>query len=166
MEVVGPLGVDPEAAEVAVADDAGVVQVALGDQDEVAAEVGLEDFDLLAQLLQERDRRGVDDRVDRVEAEAIEVIVAEPHQGVVAEEPPDLVAVGAVEVERIAPGGVVAVGEIRGELRQEVARRPHVVVDYVEEHAELPCSWQALTSRFSPSGPPYSWRGAKSATPS
>ncbi len=90
-----------------------------------------------AELLQEGGGAGVDDGVHGVEAEAVEVVVAEPHQGVVAEEPADLVAVRAVEVERVAPGGVVAVGEVGGELRQEVARRPHVVVHDVEDHAEL-----------------------------
>ena len=54
VEVVGPLGVDPEPADLPGADDPRVVQVALGDQDQVPAEVGLEDVDLGGQLLQER----------------------------------------------------------------------------------------------------------------
>ena len=136
VEVVGPLGVDPEPADLPGADDPRVVQVALGDQDQVTPEVGLQDVDLGGQLLQEGDGGGVDDGVDGVEPEAVEMVVAEPHQGVVAEVAADLVAVRPVEVQSVAPRGLVAIGEVRPELRQVVARRPEVVVDHVEDRAE------------------------------
>ena len=63
-----------------------------------------------SELLQEVGRRGVDERMHGVETEAIEMIVAQPHDGVVAEEPAHLVAAGRVEIDGVSPGRVVAIG--------------------------------------------------------
>ena len=83
VEVVAPLGVHAVAAGFAGADDAGIVEVALGDEDETAAEGGSEGFDLGGELLEEVDGGAVDELVDGVEAEAVDVVVAHPHEGVV-----------------------------------------------------------------------------------
>ena len=98
----------------------------------MAPEDGLEHVDFRRQLLEKMARRGVDQRMHRVEPEAVEVVVAQPHQRVVAEEPADLVAAGVIEIDRVAPRRVVAVGEIRAEPAQVVAGRSEVVVDDVE----------------------------------
>src|SRR5918993_2636061 len=78
----------------------------------------------------------VDKSVDRVEPEPIEVIVTQPHQGVVAEESADFVASRAVEIHRIAPGRVMAMSEVRPEPAQVISSRPEVVVYDVENHRE------------------------------
>src|SRR5688572_29997335 len=81
-------------------------------------------------------RRGVNQRVDRVQPEAVEVVVAQPHQRVVAEEPADFVASRIIEIHGVAPWGVVPMGEIRAEPAEVIACRPEVVVHDVENHRE------------------------------
>ena len=78
----------------------------------------------------------IDQRVHGIESEAVEVVVAQPHQRVVAEEPAHLVAAGAVEVDRVAPRRVVAVGEVRPKLAKVIPLWSEVVVDDVEDHGE------------------------------
>ena len=53
---------------------------------------------------------------------AIEMIVAQPHQRVVAEKTAHVVAARAVEIYRLPPRRGVTIGEIRSEARQVVSR--------------------------------------------
>src|SRR5262245_1278285 len=64
--------------------------------------------------------------------------LAYPVAGVLHEVAPDRGAVGTVEVHGLAPGGLVAVGEVGPKLSQVVPLRAEVVVDDVQHHAEAP----------------------------
>src|SRR6266702_4910168 len=88
------------------------------------------------QLLEDVQRRIVDDRVHRVQTQAVDVVITNPHQCVVHDEATDLVAAVSVEIERSPPGGSISIGEVRAEIAQVVARRACVVVDDVENDAE------------------------------
>ena len=110
----------------------------------------LEIRDLERELLEEVQRGAVVDRVHRVQAEAVEMVVAEPHAGVVAEEAAHLVALGAVEVHGRAPRRRVAARQVWAEAREEVPRGPEVVVDHVENGGEPPpmaCIDESLETR-------------------
>src|SRR5262249_37677729 len=74
-----------------------------------------------------------------VEPEAVKVVVPNPHERVVDDEPPHLVAAAPVVVDRWAPRSAVPLGEVRTKLPQEVADRAEVVVDDVEQYAKAPC---------------------------
>jgi hypothetical protein len=136
VEVVRPLGVHAIATGFAGGDDAGIVEVGLGDEEEAPADGGGEVFDFCGELLHEMDGGAVDELMHGVEAEAIDVEVAHPHEGVVAEEAADLVGAGVLEVDGVTPGGVVLAGEIGAELAGVVADRAEVVIDDVEDDAE------------------------------
>ena len=110
-------------------------------------------FDLGGELLQEVNGGAVDELVNGVEAQAVDVVVAHPHQRVVAEEAAHLVAAGAFEVDGVAPRRAVSAGEVGTELAGVIADRTEVVVDHVEKHCEA-ALWAASTKRLSPSGPP------------
>ena len=104
----------------------------------------------LGELGEDVARRVVEDRVHRVEAEAVDAVVADPLLRVL--ERPLAHAVLRV-VDRRAPEGVVAVGEVGAEGGDLLGAGAEVVVDDVEDHAEARrCA--ASTSRASPSGPP------------
>src|SRR5437763_913171 len=81
-------------------------------------------------------RARVVDRVHRVEAQAVDVIVADPAARAVDDPVAHLVAVGSVEVDGRSPRRPVAVGEVRAEVGQVVPLRTDVVVDDVEHDAE------------------------------
>ena len=136
MPLVGPGGVEAVPAGVHGTDEPRVVEVALGGQEERPALVRGQRRHLGAELLEEVRCRVVGDRVHRVEAQPVAVVVAQPHQCVVDDEPAYLVAAGSVEVDRRAPVGLVPLGEVRPELGQVVACRAEVVVDDVHDHAE------------------------------
>ena len=105
MEVVGPLRVEAEPPRSGGQEEARVVQVALGDDvDAAGPSRSARPRDRRRQLLQERAAPRVDDGVDGVEAQAVEVVLVEPVQGVLDEEAADRVAVRAVEVEASPQG--------------------------------------------------------------
>jgi hypothetical protein len=133
VDVVEPLPVEPVAPDLGDAHEPRVGQLALGDDVRAAAEpLGLA-VDRGRQLLEQVDRRGVDDRVHGVQPEPVDVEVADPARRVLDRVPADGVAVGAVDVDRLAPRGVVPVGQVRPEVGEVVALGPVVVVDDVED---------------------------------
>ena len=83
VEVVGPLGVEPVAAGSRRAHEPGVVEVALGDEPQRAAEVGAParrtSVGAAASRMWMADC--VDDGVHGVEAQPVDVVVAQPHAG-------------------------------------------------------------------------------------
>ena len=75
-------------------------------------------------------------------------------------------AVLAVEVDRVAPIGVMLLREIvGGELAQVIADGPKMVVDHVQNHAQAEPVGRS-TKRRKSSGVPYSRVGANRSTPS
>ena len=133
VEVVGPLGVVAEAAQLARADDPRVVEARLGD-DERAAARGVH---AVGELGHDRHGAGVVDRVDRVQAQPVDVEVAHPALGGLQHPLADGLGVRVVVVDRVAPERRVAVGEVGAEGRERlVARRADVVVDDVEDDAQ------------------------------
>ncbi|MCW0423767.1 hypothetical protein NB713_001710 [Xanthomonas sacchari] len=109
---------------------AGLVGLVLQHQVHVAP-VGDAGHDRLAQRVEE----GVGhDRMHRIQAQAVEAILVQPHQRVV-----DEVALHRrqAEVDRRAPGRRrVLAEEGRGVLAQVIAVRAEVVVDHIQEHAQ------------------------------
>ncbi len=94
---------------------------------------GFEPAHRVRKLREKRVGTGVRDAVDRVQPQAVDVVVREPGEGVLDEEAPHLVAVGPVEVQRRAPRCPVAVGEVGAEIPQVVPLGAEVVVDHVED---------------------------------
>jgi hypothetical protein len=73
----------------------------------------------------------------RVEAQAVEMELLDPVRGVGCKELADRRGPRSVEVDGVAPLVVVLVGEVgRRKLAQIVARRPEMIRDHVEDHAE------------------------------
>ena len=138
VHVVRPGAVEPHPAERSGPHDLRVVEIALRDQVERPPLTLAERTHGVAELAQERLGGGVDDAVDRVEAEPVDVVLVEPVQGVPGEVAPHLVALRAVDVDGLAPRRVVAVGQVRREALEVVALGPEVVVDDVEDDREAP----------------------------
>src|SRR5207249_10102498 len=63
-------------------------------------------------------------------------VVANPHRRVVEHEGANFLAPVAVEVERLAPESAMALAEVGPVLRQEVAGRPEMVVDDVQDDSQ------------------------------
>ncbi len=134
VEVVVPVAVVVEAGEVAGVEEAlGVVQVGLGEDERLAAELlGLAVGDL-GDLGEDVGGGLVVDLVGRVEPEAVEPVVADPHADVVEDHRAGGVAVVAVVVDGRAPVGPVALVEVVAEGGEVVAVGAEVVVNHVEE---------------------------------
>src|SRR6185312_13608739 len=80
MEVVGPDAIEAEAVFRNGPDDLAFVPLVLGDDKDWAIRCG--GTGALADLAEDMDRRVIDDRMRRVEAEAVHVEVANPHLSV------------------------------------------------------------------------------------
>ena len=79
----------------------------------------------------------VEDRLRRVEPQAVEMKLADPVTRVAEDEIARALRVFAVEVQRLAPVGLVARAEIvRAEAFQVIAVGPEMVVDDVEDDGE------------------------------
>ena len=90
----------------------------------------------LRQLGEDVEGARVEDRVDRVQPQAVDVELTHPVARVLDEVAPDAGAVRAVEVEGAPPWGLVAIREVRPELGKVVPLGPEMVVDDVEEDGE------------------------------
>ena len=73
------------------------------------------------------------DGLDGVEAEAVEVILAQPVESVFDDEAADVRAAVIVVIDGIAPRGFVAGGEVGAELREVISLVAEVVVDDIED---------------------------------
>ena len=72
-----------------------------------------------------------------IEAQAVQVELADPVRGIFEEVLPDRGGVFAVEVDSFAPIGHVLFAEVRfGELGQVVAVGSDVVVNHIEDHGQ------------------------------
>ncbi len=131
VEVVAPLGVEAEPADLAGQHHQGVVEVGLRDQRERAAQVGGERGHLDAELLEQVDVGLVGERVHGVEPESVDVEVAQPGQRAVEDVAAHLGRPLAVEVDQRSPGVLTLGLEVGTEQRQVVARRAEMVVDDV-----------------------------------
>ena len=109
----------------------------------------------VGELGQDVARAEVEDAVNGVEAQPVHVIFGQPVERVVDEEPAHLVAVGPVEVERGAPGRLVAIGEVGAEVLAGSSPPGRGGCRRRRGTAASPCAWQASTSLRNPAGPPY-----------
>src|SRR5437867_9100614 len=137
MEVVAPLRIEPEAEQLFGSDHAGVVEIALRDRVNAPSQLARAIAHRCRQILKEWLRGMIDDRVHCIDAQRIDVKLIDPHQRVVNEKPADMIAVWAVEVQRLAPWRLVTVSEVRPELAKVVSLRPEMVVDHVENQREI-----------------------------
>jgi hypothetical protein len=80
--------------------------------------------------------RIVVDGLDGIEAQAIEVILAQPVEGVFDDEAADVNAAEIIVIDGVAPGSFVAGGEVRAQLGKIISLIAEVVVDDVEEDGE------------------------------
>ena len=100
VKIVAPLRVHSKPSGFARGDKSRIIQIALRDQHQLLSERGTETLDFSGQLLEEVNRGAIDQRVDRVQAQAVDMIIAQPHERVVAKEPSDL--------KQIAPSRLTA----------------------------------------------------------
>lgn len=105
VEVVVPLGVQPEAARVARCRGPRVAEVGLGDQRQRTAQFRRERVGRRRQFLQEGQRPAVGQGVDRVQSQPVQPVVPQPAERAAQQEGPHLVRTGSVEIDR-RPHGV------------------------------------------------------------
>ena len=138
MDVVVPQGVEAVAAALGGADEPRVLRLVLGDDDRGPATSCLAHTSA-------HDRNDVlhgvvVDRLRGVQPQAIEMKLIDPIARVGGEELADGAGVGSIEVDRLAPFGLVLVGEVgRSEWLQVVSVRPQVVVNHIKDHPDADC---------------------------
>src|SRR5205085_11705759 len=137
VEVVAPLRRHPEATGLDRGDRRRLVEVGLRDQRQRPSYGGRQGVDLAGELGEDVDGGVVLERVHGVQAQRVDVEVAQPRQGVVDDPSAYLGAAVVVEVDAGAPRGLVPGGEVRPEPRQVVPGRPEVVVDDVQADTEV-----------------------------
>ena len=135
MKIVVPQRVEPVAAALGRAHQPGVLRLVLADDKGGAAASrrshlpndGGEDMVV----------RSIEDLLRRVEPQPVEMIFVDPIAGIGDEEFAHRTGIGAVEIDRLAPFVVVAIGEIsRGERFEIVSVRAEMVVDDVEDDGD------------------------------
>src|SRR5688572_344597 len=121
MYVITPLRIDVKSSHLPRPYDARIIQITLGDEDQMPAEMRHQFVNLGSELFKKRDRRCIHNCMHGVESKAINVVVAQPHLRVVAEIAAHLVAQGPIEVQALAPGRRMSLTEIRAELWKIIA---------------------------------------------
>src|SRR5581483_2900135 len=150
MKVIGPLGIEPVTSVAGIAQESGVIQITLGDKMNWATQS-------LRQLSRRRLQFGqevmcaeIKDSVDRIQPQAIEMIVFEPVQRVLAKKSSHVVAARTVEIYGLTPWCSITVGEIWCECTKVVAFRPEMVVNHVQHGGQpmaMDCVHQSLQRR-------------------
>src|SRR4051812_45460319 len=74
--------------------------------------------------------------MDSVQPEPIRVVIPQPHEGIVDDEGPDLVASGAVIIDRPTPRRGIFISEVGAIGLQVIAVGTQVVVYDVDDHSE------------------------------
>ena len=103
MEVIRPMRVQLEAAARSGEYQPRIVEVALRDQHQLAATLDRKLMHRRRQILEHVHRLEAENRVHRVQPQAVEAVIPEPHERVVDDEPAYLVAIRTVVVDRLRP---------------------------------------------------------------
>ena len=136
VEVVRPHCVEAEAARARGQHQLAVVVVGFGDHVDPPAQARGFAPNRVGELGEDVHRARIVDRVDRVDTEAVDVELADPHAPVLDHVAAGAVGARAVVVHRRAPRGLRAIGEVRAELGQVVSLGAEMVVDDIEEHRQ------------------------------
>jgi hypothetical protein len=78
----------------------------------------------------------VADAVNRIQAERVNVKFGQPVDRILDKEAPHGFALWAVEINGFAPGGPIAVREVRPKVGEVISFGPEVIVDDVEHNRE------------------------------
>ena len=133
VEVVCPSAVAAVSAAPRRPHHLGVVEAGLGDHERVGPRLVHAPGDRGHDVLRAR----VEDRVDRVEPQAVDAEVLDPAGGALDDPLAHRIAVGVVVVDRATPRCLILVGEVGPErLERRDARGADVVVDDVEDHGQ------------------------------
>ncbi len=136
MKVIGPLRVHRITALLDGTEQPRIVQVALGDHLDEAAELERRAFHAFRERLGEMHRAEVVDAVNGVEPKRIHVELAHPVARVLDDEAAHLVAVRAVVVHSRSPRRAIDIREVRPVLGEIISFGTDVVVDDIEHHGE------------------------------
>src|SRR5512146_3000533 len=128
--------VAPNAVAAVLGDVSGIVLVGFRHDGDGATEFAPKGMNALGYLGDDVFGRIVLDGLNSVKAQAVNVILGDPIQGVAGDESSDGSTAVVVVVDRFTPRGLVPSGEIRTELAKIVAFVAEVVVDDVQDHGE------------------------------
>src|SRR5207245_5202233 len=113
-----------------------IVEIALCDDNEGATKATSEYRDFIRELLKEVGCRLIEYCVNGVQTKAVEVIIAQPCEGVVTKVPTDFVTAAVVEINRVAPWRGVAMSKVRAEMAPVISGRSEMVVHDIENDGE------------------------------
>ena len=151
VKVIVPLRVESVTAELSRADQPRVVGGAFGKEKDLAIQLLGPVADGIRQLFEEGIRRMIQDGVYGVQTQSIEMKVGDPIKRVIDKVASYVIAIGAVEIHRRPPGGFVALGVVRGEVRQIIPFGSEMVVDNVEDRRD-PLFVTGVDQPFQPQG--------------
>src|SRR6266540_6693133 len=132
VKIVVPLCIDTVTADFRRKQQSGIVEIAFGDQVDLSSDPAPVAMDLSGKLLKEMSRSEIEDLVDRIQPQGVHMKFMDPVEGIGNEKGAHLIAIRAVEVDRVSPRGAVVVGKIKSELAEIVTLRSEVVVNHIE----------------------------------
>src|SRR5262249_43881045 len=136
MKVIAPDSVKPESTFSRRKNEIAIVLVGFGDHADLPIRPAREFLHVARKFLDDVRLRTVVDRLDCIEAQSVDVVLANPVKSVLDYILSNLLTVFTVVVDCVAPHRVIAIGEVRTELPQIVSFGAKVVVDDVEYDCE------------------------------
>ena len=137
MKVIAPLRIESQSADRCREQDLRRVQVALGNGEDLPPQAFGALADRGTEVLQKGLGRMIDDGMHRIDPQRIDMELVDPHESVLDEIAPHVIAVGTIEIHGLAPRRLVAVGEVGSEFAEVVPFRSEVVVDDIEDDGEI-----------------------------
>ena len=98
--------------------------------------VALKRLHLCSELLKKMDGRSIYKRMHGIDAQSIDMKIAQPHLRVIAKESAHLVRASFFKIHGAAPRRSMGIREIRAKLAGVISRRAKVVVHDIEKHGQ------------------------------
>jgi len=133
VKIVIPLSIQAISSLSRGVDDANIVQIALCDHCDLAAQILRLALNPLPDVQQDVSGAEVKDSVNGVYSDAVQMIFGYPVKGVIGDKPSNLVALQTIEIDGTTPGGFIAIREVRRVIGKIISFGAEMVVNYVED---------------------------------
>src|SRR5258708_7988845 len=138
VKLVNPLSVEAVSPFRGWVDITGIIEVYFGDELFFTVAAAFDVHDFLFQLLHNVYRTEIPDSMYGVESQGVDMIIFQPHPGILKEVITHSIGPGVIEIERVSPASLVFVCEIGAKLTEVIAFRPKMIVDHIDDNSDTP----------------------------
>ena len=136
VQIIAPLRLECAASVAFFVQYAGVIQVALCNDVNLALRAPGHALDAFMEFRQKMMRARVKHSVNRIQPQRIDVITTQPENGVLNKKAAHVIAFGAIKIYGLPPWSAVVIRKIWRKLTQIISLGSQMVIDNVQRHSQ------------------------------